>query len=69
MLISCVAYRNGHKVGDIAIDEIHRYVNQPDSLVWVALREPDAALLEKMQAQFGLHPLAVEDARKGHQRP
>jgi magnesium transporter len=69
MLISCVAYQSGHKVGDIAVDEIHRYLTQPDTLVWVALREPDASLLEKMQAQFGLHPLAVEDARNGHQRP
>ncbi len=69
MLISCVAYQGGHKVGDIAIDEIQRYINQPDTLVWVALREPDAALLEKMQTQFALHPLAVEDARNGHQRP
>jgi magnesium transporter len=35
----------------------------------VALRERDAALLEEMQREFGLHPLAVEDAQQGHQRP
>jgi len=35
----------------------------------VALRDPDPAALEQMQAQFDLHPLAVEDARNGHQRP
>jgi magnesium transporter len=69
MLISCVAYKDGHKFADISIDEIHRYVSQPDCLVWVALREPDARTLENLQAQFGLHPLAVEDARNGHQRP
>jgi magnesium transporter len=69
MLISCVAYRDGRKVADIAVDEIHSYVSQPGCLVWVALREPDAATLEQMQGQFGLHPLAVEDARHGHQRP
>ncbi len=69
MLISCVAYQDGRKVADIAVDDIHNYVSKPDCLVWVALREPDAATLENMQAQFGLHPLAVEDARNGHQRP
>jgi magnesium transporter len=69
MLISCVAYQNGRKLADVAVDEIHRYVSQPDCLVWVALREPDADALAQMQAQFGLHPLAVEDARNGHQRP
>ncbi len=35
----------------------------------MALRDPDPATLEQMQAQFDLHPLAVEDARNGHQRP
>lgn len=69
MLISCVAYQDGRKVADIDVDDIHNYVNKPGCLVWVALREPDAATLENMQAQFGLHPLAVEDARHGHQRP
>ena len=69
MLISCVAYKDGRKLADIAVDEIRDYVTQPDVLVWVALREPDADTLAQMQAQFGLHPLAVEDARNGHQRP
>jgi magnesium transporter len=69
MLISAVVYRDGRKVADIEPPEIHRYVAQPDHLVWVALRDPDPATLEQMQAQFDLHPLAVEDARNGHQRP
>jgi magnesium transporter len=69
MLISCVLYRDGRKVADIPTDQIHRYVGQPNCFVWVALREPDAKALEDMQAEFGLHPLAVEDARHGHQRP
>jgi magnesium transporter len=41
----------------------------PGCFVWVALLERDPAVLEQMQAQFGLHPLAVEDAKHGHQRP
>jgi len=69
MLISAVVYRNGHREADIQPSEIHRYVAQPDCLVWVALRDPDPLVLEQMQAQFDLHPLAVEDARNGHQRP
>jgi len=69
MLISCGAYRDGHKVADIGIDDVQKYVSQPGYLVWVALREPDGDMLEKMQQQLGLHPLAVEDARSGHQRP
>ena len=69
MLIRCVAYQNGRKVADIAVHEIHKYLAEPDCFVWVALREPDAAALEEMRKEFGLHPLAVEDARNGHQRP
>ena len=69
MLINCVAYRDGRKLADIGIEEISRYVSQPDTLVWVALAEPSDAELAKMQREFGLHELAVEDAQSGHQRP
>ena len=37
--------------------------------MWVALLEPAPEDLDTMQAEFDLHPLAVEDARHGHQRP
>jgi magnesium transporter len=69
MLISCVAYQNGRKLADIEPQDIHRYLVKPECFVWVALLEPDARALELMQAEFNLHPLAVEDARHGHQRP
>ena len=68
MLISCVVYKDGRKFADIGAEEIHSYVDQPDCFVWVALRDPDAAALELMQREFDLHPLAIEDAQKGHQR-
>lgn len=35
---------------------------------WIGLMDPDADELETAAARFGLHPLAVEDAHKGHQR-
>lgn len=69
MLISCVVYQNGQRLADIEPRDIHRHLVQPDCFVWVALLEPDARALEVMQAEFNLHPLAVEDARHGHQRP
>lgn len=69
MLISCVAYQNGRKLADIEPQDIHHYLVKPDCFVWVALLEADARVLELMQAEFNLHPLAVEDARHGHQRP
>ena len=69
MVINCVAYQNGQKLGDINVEAISDYVTRPDCFVWVALFEPDDAELEKMAEEFGLHELAVEDARKGQQRP
>lgn len=69
MLIRCVVYRDGEKIADIDAAEIHEYVDQPDCFIWVALLEPNDAALEQMQEEFNLHPLAVEDARHGHQRP
>jgi magnesium transporter len=69
MLINCVAYRDGRKLGDIPVEDISDYLQQPGCFVWVALRDPEEAELDKMREEFGLHELAVEDAHKGHQRP
>ncbi|MCC7328505.1 MAG: magnesium/cobalt transporter CorA [Burkholderiales bacterium] len=69
MLISCVAYHDGRKLADISPEEISDYVSRPDCFVWVALFEPSMDDMDTMAAEFGLHPLAVEDARHGHQRP
>ncbi len=69
MLINCVTYQNGKKLADIPIADISDYVVRPDCFVWVALRDATDAELAEMQEEFGLHELAVEDARHGHQRP
>jgi magnesium transporter len=69
VLINCVAYQDGKKLADVPVDQIHLFVNEPGCFVWVALKDPEAAELEAMQAEFGLHDLAVEDAHQGHQRP
>jgi magnesium transporter len=69
VLINCVAYQDGRKLADIQPSEIRAYVSRPECFVWVALLEPTPEELDTMQAEFELHPLAVEDARHGHQRP
>jgi len=69
MLVNCVAYQDGKKLADITRDEISNYVARPECFVWVGLKDPDAEELAAMQREFGLHELAVEDARHGHQRP
>jgi magnesium transporter len=69
MLINCVAYQDGKRIGEIQPDEIHRYLAMPGCFVWVAMLERDPQVLGQMQEEFDLHPLAVEDAQHGHQRP
>ena len=69
MLISCVAYQDGKKLSDLAIDQIPEYLQRPNCFVWVALRDAPQNELAQLQHLFGLHPLAVEDAATGHQRP
>ena len=69
MLINCAAYRNGRKLADIEVGQISDYLAQPGSFVWVALHDSSEDELATMQREFGLHELAIEDARHGHQRP
>lgn len=70
MLINSTAYENGRKVADhIPIEDISEYVKRPECFVWVAIKEPSPEELDSMKEEFDLHPLAVEDARHGHQRP
>jgi len=69
MLITCAAYQHGRKLADIDAGDIPRHLAQPGVFVWVALQDATADELAAMQRAFGLHPLAVEDALAGHQRP
>jgi magnesium transporter len=69
MLINCAVYKDGNKLADIPVQDISDYLPRPDCFVWVALRDADATELDQMQEEFGLHELAIEDARHGHQRP
>ncbi len=69
MLVNCVAYQDGRKLGDIDPKQISEYIARPGTFVWVALKDASATELGEMREEFGLHELAVEDAQHGHQRP
>jgi len=66
---TCSVYQNGNvrPVGDLsAISEV---LKQDGAFVWFDAVAPGARDLALIQEEFGLHPLAIEDAVKGHQRP
>lgn len=69
MLVNSVAYQDGRKFAEIGSGDIRPYLAEPGCFVWVAHRDPSELELADLQEQFDLHPLAVEDARHGHQRP
>jgi len=68
-IVNCVAYRKGIRIDAFPVDDISEIIKEPDTFLWIGLHEPDNTLLEKMQEEFSLHELAMEDARAAHQRP
>lgn len=48
--------------GELRVDGTPREPLPHGCFDWVGLCEPDEALMEQVMRQFGLHPLAVEDA-------
>jgi magnesium transporter len=65
------AYRDGRVIAEgFAVAEISDHLDtHPDTFVWLDLHDADSADLTVITEEFGLHPLAVEDAVNEHQRP
>jgi magnesium transporter len=69
-VVNCAVYDRAGNRSDIGLDAISEVLAIDDgSFVWVGLYAPDDALLDKLQEEFGLHDLAIEDAQHAHQRP
>jgi magnesium transporter len=68
-VIAAAAYSNGSKVADIKVEESSQWAALLDHFVWIGIEAPDENDLRQLQAQFGLHELAIEDALHAHQRP
>jgi magnesium transporter len=63
-------YRQGVlEAKDFPAAQISDYLQEPGTVVWLDLCEPDQQDLEVISQEFGLHPLAVEDATQQHERP
>jgi magnesium transporter len=68
-VVASSAYAHGQRVADVPLDEAGNWSQRPGHVVWIGLFEPDEELLARVQAQFNLHPLAIEDASTAHQQP
>ncbi len=72
MIIDCAHYRDGARQheGPLDVEQAAALAHGAgDDFVWLGLHEPSAEELDRIGATFGLHELALEDARKAHQRP
>jgi magnesium transporter len=69
MVVNCVAYDEGCRVSDVAIEDVSEVLKEGKRFVWIGLHDPSEELLRQIQEEFGLHDLAIEDAHRAHQRP
>jgi magnesium transporter len=68
-IVAAAIYEDGRRVGEVAIDDVSELLKHENQFVWIGLHDPSEAMLRKVQEEFGLHDLAVEDALRAHQRP
>ena len=63
-------YRDGRlALEGFPVADISDHLADESVTVWLDLRDPDRDDLGVLSEEFGLHPLAVEDAVHAHQRP
>jgi len=73
VIVDSALYRKGRRVEvdcrPHEFDRLRAEATDEGDFVWVGLHQPSADELDDVARAFGLHPLAVEDALKAHQRP
>ncbi|WP_037628651.1 magnesium/cobalt transporter CorA [Streptomyces aureus] len=71
MIVDCAIYRDGRRTE--GADDLSEALAQcragGHAFVWIGLHEPTEDEFDLVTEEFALHPLAVEDALKAHQRP
>ncbi|MFE0578830.1 MULTISPECIES: magnesium and cobalt transport protein CorA [unclassified Streptomyces] len=71
VIVDCAIYRDGRRAEgpqDFS-DALDQARTSGDAFLWIGTYEPTEAEFDHVRREFGLHPLAVEDALKAHQRP
>jgi magnesium transporter len=63
-------YRGGTlELEGFPVADISDYLDDESVTIWLDLRDPDRDDLAVLSDEFGLHPLAIEDAVYEHERP
>jgi len=69
MIVDSAVYIDGQRAAEFdSLQETYEVRSQRDGMAWIDLYKPTEEELTSISQEFGLHPLAVEDAMKAHQR-
>src|SRR5918994_5179600 len=70
MIVDNAIYVDGRRTAEpSSFHETHEVVRRAGGLAWIGLHSPTEEEFSSVAGEFGLHPLAVENAVKAHQRP
>ena len=70
MIVDNAIYVDGRRSDEPAsLQETYEAVRERRGVAWIGLYKPTADEFASVAGEFGLHPLAVEDAIQAHQRP
>ncbi|WP_406003747.1 magnesium/cobalt transporter CorA [Streptomyces sp. NBC_00829] len=71
VIVDCAIYRAGRRTEGPAdfSDALAEARAAGDAFLWIGVHEPTEREFDLVRSEFGLHPLAVEDALTAHQRP
>ncbi|MGC0333049.1 magnesium transporter [Streptomyces sp. SAI-170] len=70
MIVDCAVYHDGRRTeGPSDLSDALDTARAAGGFVWIGLHEPSPDEFDLVSEEFALHPLAVEDALKAHQRP
>ncbi len=68
-VVAAYAYRQGCRISEIQLGDSASWAREKGDFVWIGFQEPTEHDLRTLQAQFGLHELAIEDALTAHHVP
>jgi magnesium transporter len=68
-VVAAYLYRHGKRVREVAIDEKVDCPADKSEFVWIGICDPTDEEMRTLKDQYGLHPLAIEDAVNANQLP
>src|ERR687893_2155976 len=70
MIVDNAIYVDGHRASEPrSLRETYEALRKSRGVAWIGLYKPSEEEFASVAEEFELHPLAVEDAVKAHQRP